>query len=157
MINASVIYIWDLLIRWKDGSESWQKLKDMKESHPIDTAEYAKARGIADEPAFAWWVPYTLRKRDVIMSAVKSRIRKTTHKYGIEIPTSVKHAFELDEKNGNSMWRDALSKEMHNIGIAFEIMSEGQPAPTGWKKVTGHLVWDLPCRSRCLDETSYKK
>jgi len=70
---------WDLLIRWKDGSESWQKLKDMKESHPIDTTEYAKARGITDEPAFAWWVPYTLRKRDVILSAVKSRIRKTTH------------------------------------------------------------------------------
>lgn len=77
---------WDLLIRWKDGSESWQKLKDMKESHPIDAAEYAKARGIADEPAFAWWIPYTLRKRDVILSAVKSRIRKTTHKYGIETP-----------------------------------------------------------------------
>jgi len=32
---------------------------------------------------------------------------------------------------------------MHNIGIAFQMLSEGQLAPTGWKKVTGHLVWDL--------------
>jgi hypothetical protein len=75
----------------------------------------------------------------------------------VERRPCVKHAFELDEKSGNHMWRDALSKEMHNVGIAFEMLSEGQPAPTGWKKVTGHLVWDLPCRSRCLDETSYQK
>jgi hypothetical protein len=36
-----------------------------------------------DEPAFAWWVPYTLRRRDIILSKVKARVRKTTHEYGI--------------------------------------------------------------------------
>ena len=74
---------WKLLIKWKDDTESWIPLKDMKESHPVEVAEYARARGIADEPAFAWWVPYTLRKRDIIISAVKHRIRKMTHKFGI--------------------------------------------------------------------------
>eukprot|EP00980_Cylindrotheca_fusiformis_P000893 scaffold235_cov88-Cylindrotheca_fusiformis.AAC.1 len=58
----------------------------MKESHPVETAEFARARGIDKEPAFAWWVPYTLRKRDIILSKIKSRIRKTNRKYGIEIP-----------------------------------------------------------------------
>jgi hypothetical protein len=53
---------WKLLVRWANGSESWIALKDMKESHQIETAEFAKARDIADEPAFAWWVPYTMRK-----------------------------------------------------------------------------------------------
>ena len=66
---------WKLLVQWKDGSEQWIPLKDMKESHPVECAEFAKARGIADEPAFVWCVPYTLRKRDVIISSVKSRIR----------------------------------------------------------------------------------
>ena len=41
----------------------------MKESNPIEVAEYAVARKIDDEPAFEWWVPYALRKRDVIVSA----------------------------------------------------------------------------------------
>jgi hypothetical protein len=27
-----------------------------KDSYPIELAEFAKARGIADESAFAWWV-----------------------------------------------------------------------------------------------------
>jgi hypothetical protein len=51
---------WKLLVQWRDGSESWIQLNDMKESHPVETAEFAKARGIDDEVVFAYWVPYTL-------------------------------------------------------------------------------------------------
>ena len=134
---------WKLLVKWSDGSESWVPLKDMKESHPLEVADFAKARGIADEPAFSWWVPYTLRKRDVIISKVKSRIRKTTHKYGIEMATCVGHAYEIDKGNGNTLWRDAIKKEMTNVGIAFEVLEEGEKAPVAWRKVSGHLVFDV--------------
>ena len=48
--------------------------------------------------AFEWWVPHSLKKSQVILAALKKRVRKTTHKYGIEIPTSVEHAYELDRK-----------------------------------------------------------
>jgi hypothetical protein len=134
---------WSLLVKWTNESESWIPLKDLKESHPIETAEFAKARSIADEPAFAWWVPYTLRKRDIILSKIKARIRQTTHKYGIEIPTSLTHAEEIDRRNSNTFWRDALAKEMTEVGVAFEVLEEGIKAPIGWSKVTGHLVWDV--------------
>ena len=43
---------WKLLVRWKDGSKSWIPLKDMKESHQVESAEFARARGIDTEPAF---------------------------------------------------------------------------------------------------------
>jgi hypothetical protein len=134
---------WKLLVKWKDGSESWVRLADLKESHPVEVAEFAKARGIDHEPAFAWWVPYTLRKRDVILSAVRQRIRKTTHKYGIEVPKNINDAHQIDKKNGNTFWRDAIKKEMYNVGVAFEILEEGAKAPAGWSKVTGHLVFDV--------------
>ena len=51
---------WELLIRWKDGSETWTALKDVKESYPVETAEFAIRAGIHDEPAFAWWVPHVI-------------------------------------------------------------------------------------------------
>ena len=70
----------------------------MKESHPVEVAEYERARGIDKEPAFEWWLPHTLEKRQVILAALKKRIRKTTQKYGIEIPTNVEHASELNKK-----------------------------------------------------------
>ena len=57
-----------------------------------------------------------LRKQDVIISKVKSQIRKTMHKYGIEMATSVDHAYEVNKGNGNTLWRDTIKKEMTNVG-----------------------------------------
>ena len=53
---------WSLLVKWKDGLETWVPLANLKESHPVDVAMFAKARGVNDEPAFAWWISCTLRK-----------------------------------------------------------------------------------------------
>ena len=36
---------WKLLVQWGDGSKTWIPLKDLKESNPVKTAEFAKARG----------------------------------------------------------------------------------------------------------------
>lgn len=106
-------------------------------------AEFARSRGIADEPAFSWWVPYTLRKRDVILSLIKARVKRTTHKYGIEIPRSVSHAYQIDIRNKNHFWRDAIRKEMLNVGVAFEVLPTGKKSPPGWRLVTGHIVFDV--------------
>ena len=89
------------------------------------------ARDIGDEPVFALWIPYVLRRRDVIILAVNSRVCKTSHKYDIETPTSVKHAIEIDQKNGNTLWQDALAKEMGNVCVAFEILGPNAKAPPG--------------------------
>ena len=59
---------WELLAQWKDRSSNWVSLKDLKEAYPVQTAEYAIAAKIAMEPAFAWWVLYTLKKRSRIIS-----------------------------------------------------------------------------------------
>lgn len=95
------------------------QLSDLKESNPVDVAEYVTARKLEDEVAFQWWVPYTLRKKARIIAAVKSRVKRKTHKYGIEIPQSVEDAFRIDRENGNNMWQQALALEMNSIGVAI--------------------------------------
>jgi hypothetical protein len=71
---------WHLLVEWKDGGSDWIPLKDMKESFPVQTAEYAVANKIAEQPAFAWWVRHALRTRDRMIKKVKSRYWKCSHK-----------------------------------------------------------------------------
>ena len=66
-----------------------------------------------------------LTKRNTIISAMKVRLQQTIHIYGIEIPTSINHAMDIDRKNENTMWKDAIALEMINVGIAFEILEEG--------------------------------
>ena len=67
---------WELCVRWKDGSTSWERLAELKEAYPVQVAEHAKARGIDAMPAFAWWSPCVLRKRDRIIAAVNKRCFK---------------------------------------------------------------------------------
>jgi hypothetical protein len=88
---------WKLLVEWKDGTSNWVPMKDLKDSNPIEVAEYAVANKLVSEPAFAWWVPTVLRKRDRNIMKVKSRYHVRTHKFGIEIPKTTKRALEIPE------------------------------------------------------------
>jgi hypothetical protein len=77
---------WHLCVEWKDGTTSWERLADLKESNHVEVAEYAATKNLYDEPAFAWWVPHVLKKRNRIIAAVTKRYHKHTHKFGIQVP-----------------------------------------------------------------------
>jgi hypothetical protein len=144
---------WKLLVEWKEGGSDWIDLKDLKESYPVEVAEYAKANKIAAEPAFAWWINDVLRRSNRIIAKVKSRYWKTTHKFGIELPHSVDEAFAIDHKNGNNFWRESIEKEMSKIrGMgAFERYDKASPQELrgGTKKLPGyqqigcHMIFDI--------------
>jgi hypothetical protein len=106
----------------------------------VEVGEYAINKEIDGEPAFDWWVPYVLKRRDRIISAVNKRYHKRTHKYGIEIPKSIQHASELDRQNSNNLWKTALAKEMDAVRVAFSILSEGEP---GYAPMNCHVIFDI--------------
>ncbi len=137
---------WQSCCLWKDGSTSWESLADLRESHPIETAEYALTKGLDHKPAFNWWVPHVLRKHDQIISLVHrrtTRYLKRTHKFGIEIPKTVKEALALDRKNGNTLWAEAIAKEMSEVRIAFNILPDGGSAPIGYQKIPCHMIFEV--------------
>lgn len=65
----------ELLVAIRDGTnindekkkldKTWIPLKDIKQSHPVQVAEFAVARGIDKLPQFSWWVKHTLKKREM--------------------------------------------------------------------------------------------
>lgn len=148
---------WHIKVRWKDGSTDELPLSVVKESNPIEMAEYAIVAGIQEEPAFKWWISHALRTRNRIIK--KARVIKKTAKYwrtkskfGIELPHSVKEAYQLDKKNGNTFWRDALKKEMGNVKIAFRAhekhtydeVKRGQAKELiGYTEIECHIVFDI--------------
>ena len=100
---------------------TWEKLSDLKEFYPVQVAEYANEYGMIDELAFAWWAHYILNKRRDILPEVKTKYWSCTHKYGVRVPKSIAEARRLDKENGNTLWQDAIDKEMKKNGIAFNI------------------------------------
>jgi hypothetical protein len=134
---------WQLCIQWKDGSTSWERLADLKESNPIEVAECSVARGINVESAFAWWVDCTLKKRNRIISAEKQRVVKKTHKFGTQVPTNVDEAHALDKTNGDTLWTDAIAKEMKSVRVAFNILEGDEMAPVGYQEIRCHGIFDV--------------
>ena len=117
-------------------------LQVLKESNPIEIAEYVTALDIENEPAFSWWVPPTLRKRDRIILGINVRVQKRSHKFGIKISKDITEARKLDTINGNCLWQDAYEKEMYEVGVAFKILDDNKYLPGGYTLSSGHLIFD---------------
>ena len=97
------------------------KLKYMKESIPIEVAEYAGANRIVEGPAFKWPVPHTIRKRNQIISKVKIKYWQTTHEFVISLPKTTKDALHIDKISGTDFWRKLINKEMSKVKIARKV------------------------------------
>lgn len=134
---------WKFCCQWTDGSTSWEPLRNLKESNPIELAEYAEARNLLNEPAFVWWAKDVLRRRRRIIQKVKSRYWQRTHKFGIRLPKTVAEALALDKENGNTLWYDAIQKELKNVQTAFRFLPEGERVPIGYKQIPCHIIFDI--------------
>ena len=140
-------------VEWNDGTTDWLPMKEVKASYPIELAEYAVANKIADMPTYRWWVPFTLRKRNRIISKAKTKYWRTTHKFGIRIPKTVEEALEWDRDNGNTLWRDALNKEVSRVRISFEenkekytpteIRNGSAPEYRSFQEISCHMIFDV--------------
>ena len=143
---------WQLLVSWKDGSSEWIKLKDIKDSYPVEVAEYSMTNKIASEPAFNWWVHDVLRKRNRIISKVKSKYWKTTHKFGVRVPKTVEEALAIDDETGTDLWKKALNKEMSKVKVAWksddryspeQVRTGKAPELIGYQEIKCHVIFDV--------------
>ena len=142
---------WKLLCQWRDGSSDWVDLKHLKDSNPIQLAEYAVANRIQEEPAFKWWVSETLRTRNRIIAKVKSRYWKTSHKYGIKLPHSVKEALQIDKETGTNFWWTAIQKELKKVMVAFEFedgltpeqVRQDKSLYVAFQEIACHMIFDV--------------
>ena len=66
---------------------------------PIDLAEYEVTNKIYEKLEFSWWVPYTPKKRKLIIYKVKRNYWSTTNTYGMRIPNNVTEVMQIDQAN----------------------------------------------------------
>jgi hypothetical protein len=59
------------------------------------------------------------------------------------VPKTVNEALELDRKNGNTLWADAIAKETKEVCIAFNILPDKHSAPIGYQKILCHMTFDV--------------
>ena len=97
-------YCLNFKVLWTDSSKVWVPLSILKESNPVEVAEYAKIIDIIDDPSFVPWIPYILKKRDYIISKINIQVKKVNHKYGLKVPKDYADAVRIDNDNKNTYW-----------------------------------------------------
>ena len=118
----------EVLVDWKVGTPKWEKVGFMKNIDILALAKYAKDHHLTQQRGWKWakridinainrletHLRY-LHSSSSCRKAYRSRQRKW--KFGYQIPTSVNDAFVLDDENGNTLWADAIAKELFELKL----------------------------------------
>ena len=69
---------------------------------------------------------------------------QTRHRYGVRLPKATAEALRIDQKNGDTLWWDAICKEMANVRVTYEEFSESlSKMKPCFKKLTCHLIFEV--------------
>ena len=145
--HAKTTQGWEIRVEWRDGSTTWLPLSEVKAGNPVELADYAVLAKIDDEPAFRWWVPFVIKSKKRIVSKVKAKYWRLTHKFGIQLPKNVTEAYQIDKETNTTFWGDAIAKEMKKIKDAMTLYDgtedDARKKLIGFQKINCHIIFDV--------------
>jgi hypothetical protein len=67
------------------------------------------------------------------------------YKFGIQVPKEIKNAIDLDKKNENQLWQEAIRTQLRQLTDyqTFMFLNSGEHIPTGYQKIPYHMVFDV--------------
>jgi hypothetical protein len=66
-------------------------------------------------------------------------------KFGIQVPKGIKNAIDLDKKNGNQLWQEAIKTELKQLTDyqTFIVLHSGEDIPKDYQKIPYHMIFDV--------------
>jgi Reverse transcriptase (RNA-dependent DNA polymerase) len=82
---------------------------------------------------------------DDLPSEAKENRRDPFWKFGVLVPRTRAPAVEINKKNGNTHWQDALVTEMKQLleYNTFVNKGKGGTPPAGYKRIRCHMIYDV--------------
>ena len=140
----------EVLCEFKDpnNSQKWVNLFALALQDAIPILQYAKKMHLMNTDPFKILAKYCVGDAPShLVRAFKAKVTPggPKFKFGVQVPMGVKQAMELDKKNGNTKWRDAIKKELEQLDEfkVFRLLSEGEEIPKGYKQIPYHIVFDV--------------
>ena len=140
---------WNLKILWDDGTYTWEPRDSIEADDNVTVALYAQKAGLLETPGWKKYAEICKREKKLLrlINQTKLKAYRTTpvYKYGFEVPRDHTHAMELDKKNGNKKWQEAEAMELSQLDEYDTFINIGEKAstPEGYRKITGHFVYDI--------------
>ena len=135
----------EVLIKWKNLEDpSWEPLEVIKTDDPITLAKYAETNNLLDKSVWKWAKKYLN-----LSTSFQERIKRICaskyqqkYKFGEIVPTSIQQAYNIDELNKTTGWKDAINKEIHTLRDefkCFKIYPKGHKLPKDYIFIK--LLW----------------
>ena len=144
---------YNVLVLWESGERTWEPLARVDkggvfDTDPVTVAIYAQKNNLLDTPGWKYSKLKKLAKtqKRIIRQAKQAKLHsfrtKLIYMYGYQVPRNHRQAMELDERNGNTKWRDSELVELAQIDEYETFLDKGVGyVPQGYKRITVHLVY----------------
>jgi Reverse transcriptase (RNA-dependent DNA polymerase) len=135
-----------VLVELEDGSDSYELRDIILKDDPVSAVNDASENNLLDTPGWKRLkhvVKGRQRLNRMIQQTKVNRPQKwKVYNLGILVPINVREAFEIDKAKGNSLWKDAITKEIDNIQAHNTFKDMGRVKfVDGFKKIIFHFVF----------------
>ncbi|MGH3053882.1 MAG: chromo domain-containing protein, partial [Gaiellaceae bacterium] len=144
-----------VLVKWTTGETSWEPKNVIHATDPVTLAKYAKENNLLELDGWKKYKALCRNEKRYIRMLNQAQLRNAKlasgvdlrTKFGVKIPRTEKEAIAFDRSNGNNLWQAAIKIEMDMID-EYETFkdfghSQSVEAPTDYKKIRTHLVFDV--------------
>ena len=139
--------VYNLMVLWETGEIGYEPLKNLLPLNKANVAFYAGDHGLLNEPGFKQLKKLARREKMCLRLQRQAQLHsyRTTpiYMYGYLVPRNHQQAVQLDEKNGNTKWKEAEKIELNSVlGYGtFNDYGHGAQAPQGYKKIRVRFVY----------------
>jgi hypothetical protein len=117
-------------------------------SNPKSIISFARNNKLLDKTPFCHLTHYCRSNTAVDIARilkVSTSSAGIKYKFGIQVPKEIKNAIDLDKKNGNKLWQEAIKTELKQLTDyqTFIVLDSGEDIPTGYQKMPYHMVFDI--------------
>ena len=136
-----------LKVIWIGRNKQWLSMDDLRVHDPFLLTRYAHKHGLTNTSGWKWTKAFLEAESDFdqMVQAYKVSRYMKTFKFGVEVPQSTKQALEIDKRDGNKLWKEAMITEIDQLHAhkTFIVLEEHQPIPPGYKRIPYHCIYDV--------------
>jgi hypothetical protein len=117
-------------------------------SNPKPIISFAKNNNLIDKMPFCHLTQYCRSNTAVDIASifkVSTSPAGIKYKFGIQVPKGIKNAIDLDKKNSNQLWQEAIKTKLKQLTDyqTFIVLDSGEDIPTGYQKIPYNMVFDV--------------
>ena len=139
----------EIKVLWEDGSETWEPLSVFSRDDPVACANYASKNDILHLPGWRRFRRYVQKGKVMLRAMRRVQVMKALmdpglkYQFGIRVPRTYREAVAIDKANGNTLWQDAIQKELDQIREyeTFIPRPDLKSPPEGYQFVRVHFVF----------------